>query len=119
MPQDHPVLYFVVPVLLIAGVFRYALVQKHRDIDASFGISKRGGRDGFIEYRVGDQTGRVEWEMLVREFDFVIYVQTLSWFKPESRAFTPEESQRFFETLDKWAKTRHYKFKLYDSKSAA
>jgi len=119
MLQDHPLLYFVVPILLVVGVFRYALVQKHRDIDASFGISKRGGRDGFIEYRVGDRIARVEWEMLVREFDFVIYVQTLSWFQPESQAFTPEESKHFFETLDKWAKTRHYKFKLYDSKNAA
>ena len=119
MPLDHPAFYIVVAVLLVAGVFRYAIVQKHRDIDTSFGISRRGGRDGSIEYRIGDRIGRVEWEMLVREFDFVIYVQTLSWFQPESRAFTPDESQRFFETLDKWAEARHYRFKLYDSKSAA
>jgi hypothetical protein len=119
MPQDHPVFYLVVAVLLVAGVFRYAIVKKHRGIDDSFGISRRGGRDGYLEYRVGDQLGRVEWEMLVREFDFVVYVQTLSWFQPESRAFTVEERQRFLETLDHWAKARHLKFKMYDSKSAA
>jgi len=119
MLLDHPAFYLVAAVLCIAGVFRYSIVQKHRGIDTDFGISRRGGRDGYLEYRVGEQLGRVEWEMLVREFDFVIYVQTLSWFQPESRAFTVDERQRFMETLGQWAKARHLKFKIYDSKSAA
>jgi hypothetical protein len=114
MPREHLIVYNIAAVVLALGFVAFFRSRRRRAVDSQFGIVKRGGRDGFLEYRVAGRVARIEWELLLKEYDFAVYAQRLSWAQPEVRDFTPDERQSFFDTLRDWAAERGYKYRLYE-----
>lgn len=64
---------------------------------------REGGRAGVIKYASGGITGELSWEMLVGEFDLVIYGTSCRWLTPEARAMTkPEVLALAQQVADEW-----------------
>jgi hypothetical protein len=58
-----------------------------------------GGRAGVITFREGAATGELEWEMLVREIDMVIYGERCAWTSPERRPMARADVTRLTQEL--------------------
>lgn len=112
MPQEHPIIYSIAALVLLAIALLRLARMREDAIDARHGITMSDGRAGTLEYRSADHVADFYWEMLVGEFDFDIDVRDLSWRLPIQRAFTPTEKQAFFAVLRAWAIERRFKYVL-------
>ena len=67
------------------------------------GIGRRffieGGRAGTIHYNEGERRGHLDWEMLIGEFNMVIYADSARWTAPERRAMTKDEVRALVREL--------------------
>ena len=62
-------------------------------------FQSKGGRAGLFRYTDGNKRGELEWEMLVGDFDLVIYGESCRWTEPESRHMTREEVRNVVREL--------------------
>ena len=59
----------------------------------------RGGRGGVITAREGSRVAELHWEMLIGEFDMVIYGDQSTWVKPEPSSLAIQDVIRLVGEL--------------------
>lgn len=75
-------------------------------------FSFQGGRCGVISGKIDGRTGHMEWEMLVGEFNFVIYRGSGCWPGKEKVKMSELEEVRFLEEFASWANPKKYKYEV-------
>ena len=63
------------------------------------GFKLSGGRAGTVQYDSDGRRAELSWEMLIGEFDMVVYARDSRWVLPEERSMTEDELRDLIKKL--------------------